>query len=180
MEAIFGLEVVPVRASYSSLGGHWNAEQPYVPISFCEINSDYALVYNAGYQLLSSEGPVMRFLTNIIGGRSGHPVRFDFPVACLPFSAQKGMQNGALSAWYRDKVQQHMDSSMGDIMELPENISMNALEFYFAHFAYHLVDPDLRTNVSLNREFVELLQFFRGPFKPLPPPQPAVDRASQP
>ncbi|OQV22193.1 putative Sphingomyelin phosphodiesterase 4 [Hypsibius exemplaris] len=152
VEAIFGFRApsavgkVPGAGQGSQLNG---TNQPYIPVSFCDITIDYRLVYEAGHGLLNTLGPVMRFLLAVSPNRGTSMCSpFNFPVACLPYAVQSSLENGVIPPWYRDKVFSAFGGGGLDDAEPPEYIALSAFDFYFAHFAYHLVNPDIRTNNS--------------------------------
>ncbi|XP_055327614.1 sphingomyelin phosphodiesterase 4-like [Paramacrobiotus metropolitanus] len=148
VEAVFGFQSSSstYRQQHAVVSGQFQSDQPYIPVSFCDISQNYKLVYDAGFQLLNTDGPIFRFLISVSGGRVSTSPRYYFPISCLSHAVRKSLENGSIPSWYRDKVPQNAELFSGDGLDSSAAISLSAFEFYFAHFAYHLVNPDLRTN----------------------------------
>ncbi|GAV05593.1 hypothetical protein RvY_15697 [Ramazzottius varieornatus] len=163
VEMIFGIRstapsqrtVIPNYQRQWSNGQQNTQQQLGLPVvaSLVDITTDYKLIFEAGYALLCAGGPLFRYLISVSPTRGSNLApRFEFPVTCLPYSVQSSLANGMPPPpWYRDKIQSTFGLSDMDNPP-PDFISLTAFDFFFAHFAYHLVNQEFRSNNPANPE----------------------------
>lgn len=90
--------------------------------------------FEAVRHFLGPEGPLLRLVYRLASDAS---LKYDFPVACLPFGVQQSLSTGAVPPPF---CAGKLPVFQGTVLR-PSSLQISAFELYMFHFAYHVINP---------------------------------------